>query len=75
MIELTLEQVQALGPPSRTSALGGTFPAFGDSQLAAGRQYRRLNEAADDDGSWTDEERDALRWEACQLLDSFGKDK
>ena len=35
---------------------------------------RLSNEAAYDDGPWTDEERDRLRWEACQMLDSYGKD-
>lgn len=37
-------------------------------------EYTRLIEDDEyDDGAWTDEERDLLRWEACQMLDSFKK--
>ena len=38
-------------------------------------EYERLTGAEEfDDSPWTDEERDRLRWEACQMLDSFGKE-
>jgi hypothetical protein len=46
MIELTQEQLQAMGKPDE-------------------QEY---------DGSpWTDEERDQLRADACEMLDNFGK--
>jgi len=37
-------------------------------------EYERLVEDKYDDSPWTDEERDLLRGEACQMLDRFGKD-
>ena len=74
MIELTQEQVQNLGKPA------GTPPRIVNPQtgdmfvLVPLAEYERLIEDEADDSSWTDEERDLLRWEACQMLDSFGKD-
>ena len=75
MIELTQEQVRALGN------LEATPPRVVNPQtqemfvLVPLAEYERLKgEEEYDDGSWTDEERDLLRWEACQILDSFGKD-
>ena len=75
MIELTQEQIQALGnsqatPPRVTNPQ--TREMFVLMPLAA---YERLKgEENYDDSPWTEEERDLLRWEACQMLDSFGKD-
>ncbi len=75
MIELTQEQVQALGKPAatpprllnpQTQELFVLIPVAEYERLKSDREY--------DDGPWTDEERDLLRWEACQMLDSFGKD-
>ena len=37
-------------------------------------EYERLVEDKYDDSPWTDEERDQLRWDACKMLDSFGKE-
>jgi hypothetical protein len=76
MIELTQEQVLGLGkheakPPRvinpQTREMFVLVPVV---------EYQRLiGEANYDDSPWTDEERDLLRWDACHLLDSFGKDK
>ena len=74
MIELTQEQVQALGMPKTTP------PRIVNPQtremfvLVPIAEYERLIDEEHEGGSWTDEERDLLRWEACQMLDSFGKD-
>lgn len=75
MIELTQQQVQALGKPE------GTLPRVVNPQtremfvLVPMAEYERLKgEHEFDDGDWTDEERDLLRWEACRMLDSFGKE-
>ena len=75
MIELTQEQVQALRKPEATP------PRIMNPQtremfvLVPLVEYKRLiDEEKSDDGPWTDEERDSLRWEACQMLDSFGTD-
>ncbi len=73
MIELTQEQVQALGKPETTPPRilnPQTQELFVLVPLA---EYERLTEEAETEGSWTDEERDLVRWEACQMLDSFGK--
>jgi hypothetical protein len=69
MIALTKEQMQALGNPEKT------LPRLINPQtketfvLVPLEEYKRLTE---DDASWTDAEREELRWEACQMLDSFG---
>ena len=74
MIELSQEQVQALGKPEVTRLRvvnPQTKEAFVIVPLA---EYGRLIDAEEyDDGPWTDEERDMLRAEACEMLDSFGK--
>ena len=76
MIALTQEQVQALekaeaNPPRVVNPQ--TQELFVLVPLA---EYERLvAEEEHDDGPWTDEERDLLRWEACQMLDSFGKNE
>src|SRR5882724_9672966 len=75
MIQLTQEQVQALGnsgafPPRVVNPQ--TQEMFVLVPLA---EYERHgNDKEYDDDPWTDAERDRLRWEACQMLDSFGKD-
>ena len=75
MIELTQEQVHAMATPEATPPRvvnPQTQEMFVLVPLAA---YERLiEEEAYDSSPWTDEERDRLRWEACQMLDSFGKD-
>jgi hypothetical protein len=74
MIELTLDQVQALtkrdgGPPRVVNPQ--TKEMYVLVPLA---DYGRLvHEDGYDDAPWTDEERDHLRAEACEMLDSFGK--
>lgn len=76
MIELTQEQVQALGTPEAIPARVQN-PQTGELfvLLPVGEYERLIEEAQGDDSPWTDEERDLLRWEACQMLDSFGKDE
>ncbi|MFO0965433.1 MAG: hypothetical protein U0793_07585 [Gemmataceae bacterium] len=75
MIELTREQLKDLRKP------GNGLPRVLDPEtrelfvLLPLVEYERLKEDAYDDGPWTDEERDLLRAEACDMLDSFGKDK
>jgi hypothetical protein len=72
MIALTKEQIQALGNPEKT------LPRLTNPQtketfvLVPLEEYNRLTE---DDDSWTNAEREQLRWEACQTLDSFGKEE
>ena len=75
MIELNQEQIQALGKRA------ATLPRVLNPQtremvvLMPLADYERLQaEEEVEDSPWTDEERDLLRWEACQMLDSFGKD-
>jgi hypothetical protein len=75
MIELTQEQVLSLGN------LEATPPRVMNPQtremfvLVPLVEYERLiDEDKYDDSPWTDEERDLLRWEACQMLDTLGKD-
>lgn len=75
MIELTQDQVQALGQPEATPVRAlnpQTREMFVFVPLV---EYERLiDQENQDDGPWTDEERELLRLEACQLLDSFGKE-
>ena len=73
MIELTQEQVSALGKPD------ATLPRVVNPQtqemfvLVPLAEYGRLVDADEyDDSPWTDEERELLRAEACQMLDTFG---
>ena len=75
MIELTQEQVQAVGTP-QTSPPRVMNPQTQEVfVLVPLAEYERLLDGAEfDESPWTDEERDLLREEACQLLDSFGKD-
>lgn len=69
MIELTQQQILALGksngsPPRMVNPQ--TQETFVLLPLA---EYGRLI----DDSPWTDDERDLLRAEACEILDSLGK--
>ena len=76
MIQLTQEQVHAMGKPESSPARVVVInPQTRETfVLVPVAEYDRLVEIeAQDNGSWTDEERDLLRWEACQMLDSFGK--
>ncbi|HUE15928.1 MAG TPA: hypothetical protein VMR25_17285 [Planctomycetaceae bacterium] len=75
MIELTQEQVHAMAKPAASP------PRLVNPQtqemfvLVPLTVYERLIEdEACDASPWTDEERDRLRLEACEMLDSFGKD-
>jgi hypothetical protein len=75
MIELTEQQIHALEnpeaiPPRIVNPL--TKETF---VLLPVDEYERLKDSEYDDSPWTREELDALRWEACQILDSFGKDQ
>ena len=74
MIELTQEQVQALRMPKATPARVMNPQTQEMFVLVPLAEYERLFDEAYDDSPWTDEERDLLRWEACRMLDSFGKD-
>jgi hypothetical protein len=73
MLELTQEQVQALGEPEAMPPRVVNPQTRETFVLVPLAEYERLTEEADY-GPWTDEERDQLRSEACQMLDSFGKD-
>jgi hypothetical protein len=75
MIQLTQEQVQALGKSSTTPPRVVNPQTQEMFVLVSLAEYQRLKGDEEyDDSPWTDEERDQLRWEACQMLDSFGKD-
>jgi hypothetical protein len=72
-IELTQEQAQSLRKPNGAPMRfinPMTQEAFVLLSLA---EYERLTDEEYDDSPWTDEERDLLRAEACEMLDSFGK--
>jgi hypothetical protein len=75
MIELTQEQVQALGK-GETRLPHVVNPQTQEKfVLVPLAEYKRLKSDREyDENPWTDEERDLLRWEACRMLDSFGKD-
>lgn len=76
MIELTQEQVQALGKPEATPLRVMNPQTRELFVLVPLVEYARLiEEEKYDDSPWTDEERDLLRGEACQMLDSFGQDE
>ena len=75
MIELTQQQVQGLGKPEAAPPRVVNPQTQEMFVLVPLAEYERLKgEDELDDSPWTDEERDLLRWQACQLLDSFGKD-
>ncbi len=75
MIELTQEQVQALGQPEATPPRVVNPQTRQMFVLLPVAEYERLIDDEEyDDSPWTDEERNLLRWEACQMLDSFGKE-
>jgi hypothetical protein len=75
MIELTQEQVQALGHPEASPPRVMNPQTKELFVLVPLEQYELLiEEGRYDDSPWTDEERDLLREEACEILDSFGKD-
>jgi len=74
MIELTQEQVQALAKPEATPPRVVNPQTREMFVLVPLAEYERLSREEYDDSPWTDEERDLLRWEACRMLDSFGKD-
>lgn len=72
MIELTQEQVQSLGNPAAAPPRvlhPQTHETFVLVPLA---DYERLV-AESDDSPWTEVERYRLRWDACEMLDAFGK--
>jgi len=72
MIELTREQVQAIAAQTPPHVVNPqTRETYVLVPLA---EYNRLTNHESYDDSWTDEERDLLRLEACQMLDSFGKE-
>ena len=73
MIELTQEQAQALGKPA--TSLPRVFNPQTQEMfvLVPLAEYGRLTDHEYDDSPWTDEERDLLRAEACDMLDNFGK--
>jgi hypothetical protein len=72
MIELTQEQAQVLarrdGPPRVVNPQ--TQETYVLVPLA---EYGRMVQEGHDDSPWTEEERDLLRADACEMLDSFGK--
>ena len=73
MIELTQEQVHALGKPEATPPRVVNPQTQEIFVLLPLAEYGRLLDGEYDESPWTDEERDLLRSEACQMLDSFGK--
>ncbi len=74
MIELTLEQVREFGTPE-PRPLRVINPATREEfVLMPVVEYERLiDEERYDDCPWTDAEREQLRLEACEMLDSFRK--
>ena len=75
MIELTQEQVQALGKPNGMLARVVNPQTQEMFVLVPLAEYASLVDDDYDDSPWTDEERDLLRSEACDMLDSFGKNQ
>ncbi len=74
MIQLTQEQVYAMGKPEPTPPHVINPQTQEVFVLVPVAEYERLIDVDEPDYSpWTDEERDLLRWEACKMLDSFGK--
>ena len=74
MIELTQEQVHALGKPAAGPPRVVNPQTKEMYVLVPLAEYGRLTqEDGYDDSPWTEEERDLLRAEACAMLDSFGK--
>ena len=62
MIELSVEQRQELKGPEPAHARD---PETNETYvLVKADVYERMKELLTDDGPWTDEERDALAWEA-----------
>ena len=75
MIELTQEQVRAVEKRDASAPRLVNPQTQQTFVLVPLAEYERLvDEREYDDTPWTDEERDLLRWDACQMLDSFGKD-
>ena len=75
MIQLTQEQVQSLRTPEATPSRFVNPQTQEMFVLLPLAEYERLvDDEPYDDSPWTQEERDLLRAEACQMLDSFGKD-
>jgi hypothetical protein len=76
MIELTQEQVQALGKPEPRPARVVNPQTQETYVLVPLAEYERLHDEAEyDDSPWTDDERDLLRSKACEMLDSLGCDE
>ena len=75
MIELTQAQLQALEKPEATPPRGMNPHTREMFVLMPLDEYERLIADESDDSPSTDEERDLHRSEACQMLDSFGKDE
>jgi hypothetical protein len=74
MIVLTQEQVQAMTTPQATLVRVVNPQTQEMFVLVPAAEYGRLiDEEGYDDSPWTEEERDLLRAEACEMLDSFGK--
>jgi hypothetical protein len=65
MIELTEQQRQELSEPEPVAI----DPATRETYVLVRREvYERMKELLYDDSPWTDEERDALAWEAGQTM-------
>ena len=73
MIELTPDQVQALKTPASGPARVVNPQTREMFVLVPLADYGRMVNEEYDDSPWTDEERELLRLEACEMLDSFGK--
>ena len=69
-MQLTEEQLEVVrsGYSVRFNAAGTEFV------ILRADVFERLRDELYDTSPWTDEEMDLLRWEACQMLDSYGKD-
>lgn len=75
MIELTAEQARILDHPEELPLRVFNPQTQQTFVLLSLEEYQRLLDDEEyDDSPWTDEERDQLRAEACEILDSFGKD-
>ena len=73
MIEFTTEQMRALEQPEASPPRIVNPETCKTFVILPLEEYERLIEDGYDDGPWSDEERDLLRLEACDMLDSFGK--
>lgn len=73
MITLTQEQMRALENADTTPPRVVNPQTHETFVLVPLAEYAHLTEDEYDDSPWTDQERDLLRSQACEILDGFGK--